>query len=80
MTYDTTTECALHEMIGCTICSGRAAAERDAEQAQHSDSRPFVARFAGHCPGCDLPINPGRDRIILRERSWGNVAIHEACA
>ena len=69
-----TEECELHEMLGCAICNPRPA------PPPVSDSRPFVARYDGQCIECNLPIIAGTSRIVMRERSWAIVPIHEACA
>lgn len=68
------TECIHGIEIGCSICNPRP------KPPPEPDSRPFVAKYDSQCPECDLPIYAGRQRIILRPRSWGNQAIHAGCA
>ena len=68
------TPCERHEMIGCTVCSPRPKPE------PAEDSHPFLARYDGQCPSCDLPIRAGADRIVMRDGGHGSYAIHEDCA
>ena len=66
-------ECELHETIGCSWCNPRPASPAE------PDSRPFVARYDGQCPECNLPIVAGEQRIVLRDVGSHTVAIHQHC-
>lgn len=68
--------CELHEIYGCTICSGR----DKTEHAVEPDGPAFEARYDGQCEVCDLPISVGQ--IIRRRYYWGgrSAYIHAGCA
>lgn len=55
----------------CTICNG--AERRAADQKQW---RSFMARYAGQCPGCDLPIAVGQ---MIAWPVGGGPVYHEGC-
>lgn len=70
--------CEKHEVFGCTMCSGRDAAER--RRAQWERDHPvFPAGYTGRCRHCgdridiDDPI-----RILEVDRIRGPV--HESCS
>jgi hypothetical protein len=69
-----TDECEKHEMIGCQVCNP------PPPPPVPADSRPFRARYDGHCPECNLPIMAGAHRIVLRGGVSDTRAIHETCA
>ena len=54
----------------CTTCNGK---DRKAET--DIDWRTFVAKYAGHCGGCNLPLREGE--LIVWHADRG--AFHEGC-
>jgi hypothetical protein len=69
-------ECVHGLEYGCTLCSGKASAERKLlEREQSMASRPFTAKYDGSCTGCSLPIMAGKSTIVLKRQR----AYHSGC-
>lgn len=55
----------------CPVCNARLQ-QRDADKEW---GRPFLAKYDGQCPGCNLPIRAGVDRCVGDGRRY----YHEGC-
>ena len=55
----------------CTICNGR-----DRREADQRQWRYFMAKYAGQCLGCDLPIHEGQ---MIAWPVGGGPVYHEGC-
>ena len=54
----------------CSLCSQPSVLD----ELQGDISRPFAARYDGHCEECNLPVRVG-ERLVM----FAGVAFHEKC-
>lgn len=76
----TTTEpCELHELTGCSICSGldkKMAAEEHEEMP--AQSAPWFARYSGVCARCSLPF-PQSASVVWVSKNGEYLPAHLEC-
>lgn len=66
----------LGPVSACVLCNGRAAAEAKTVRVDEAPVT-IVARHAGSCPECDLPIYPGQSVAWFPEHT--RPTVHAAC-